>query len=94
MIETDRLILRGWRPDDLVPFNIMCRDPEVMAHLGPPQSLDETRAAIRRQTELQAARGHCFWALERRADGAFLGFCGLKVAPEGIPGLEAAPLFP
>lgn len=30
-----------------------------------------------RMQAAQAAHGHCFWALERRADGAFIGFCGL-----------------
>jgi RimJ/RimL family protein N-acetyltransferase len=90
VIETSRLTLRGWRDADLVPFNTMCRDPEVMAHLGPLQSLDETRTVIARQQALQAERGHCFWALERRDDGAFLGFCGLKIAPPGIAGLEGA----
>jgi RimJ/RimL family protein N-acetyltransferase len=90
VIETDRLILREWRDADLVPFNAMCSDPQVMEHLGPLQSLDDTRAAIGRQTELHRLRGHCFWALERRADAAFLGFCGLKIAPPGIPGLADA----
>jgi RimJ/RimL family protein N-acetyltransferase len=90
VIETERLLLRDWCDADLAPFNAMCRDPEVMAHLGPLQTLDETRSAITRQRALQAAQGHCFWALERRDDGGFLGFCGLKIAPEGIAGIEAA----
>lgn len=90
MIETSRLILRAWCDADLVPFNTMCRDPEVMAHLGPLQTLDETRAVIVRQQALQSERGHCFWALERRDDGEFLGFYGLKIAPPGIAGLEDA----
>lgn len=89
-VQTPRITLRSWRDADLVPFNAMCRDPQVMAHLGPLQSLDETRAVIARQQALQAERGHCFWALERRDDGAFLGFCGLKIAPERIPGIEDA----
>jgi RimJ/RimL family protein N-acetyltransferase len=88
--QTPRLTLRNWRDADLAPFNAMCRDPEVMAHLGPLQTLDETRAIIIRQQALQAERGHCFWALERRDDGEFLGFCGLKIAPLGIAGLEDA----
>ena len=90
MIAADRLILRDWRDADLAPFNAMCRDPEVMAQLGPLQTLDETRTAIARQRAMQAAQGHCFWALERRDDGTFLGFCGLKIAPEGIAGIEGA----
>jgi len=89
-VQTPRLTLRSWRDADLVPFNTMCRDPEVMAHLGPLQTRDETRAAMARQQALQTERGHCFWALERRHDGEFLGFCGLKIAPEGIAGLEGA----
>jgi RimJ/RimL family protein N-acetyltransferase len=88
--QTPRLIVRAWNDADLVPFNTMCRDPEVMAYLGPLQTLDETRTAIARQQALQTERGHCFWALERRDDGEFLGFCGLKIAPERISGIEGA----
>lgn len=57
-----------------------------MAHLGPVW--DEARCAdmIARQQHWQRNLGHCFWALERRADGAFLGFCGIK------PGRHATPI--
>ncbi|MCI3133216.1 GNAT family N-acetyltransferase [Phenylobacterium aquaticum] len=34
MIETDRLILRRWRSEDLDPFAAMSADPEVMRWLG------------------------------------------------------------
>ncbi|PZU11504.1 GNAT family N-acetyltransferase [Sphingomonas sp.] len=78
MIETGRLILRGWRDGDIAPFAAMCADGEVMAHLGGPQSLAEVEAAIARQRDFQDRIGHCFWAIERRDDGAFLGFCGVR----------------
>jgi len=90
VIQTDRLILRDWRADDTAPFNVMCRDPAVMEHLGPLQTLAETGAAITRLAAIQAQHGHTFWAIERRDDGQFLGFCGLKIAPEHIPGIEGA----
>ena len=90
MIGTDRLILRDWRADDAAPFNAMCRDPAVMEHLGPLQTLAETGAAITRLAAIQAQHGHTFWAIERRDDGQFLGFCGLKIAPEHIAGIEGA----
>ena len=90
MIETARLILRDWQDGDRLPFNTMCRDPEVMAHLGPLHSEAETEANIARLQGLQASLGHTFWAIERRSDGEFLGFCGLKIAPENIPGIEGA----
>jgi RimJ/RimL family protein N-acetyltransferase len=38
-----------------------------------------------RQNALLDAHGYCFWAIERKEDGAFLGFCGLKPGPEGTP---------
>lgn len=82
MIETERFILRGWRDADRTPFAAMGRDPEVMEHLGPLSSREEADAAVDRQMLFQQTLGHCFWAIERKADGAFLGFCGLK---PGVP---------
>lgn len=85
MIGTERLILREWREADVAPFAAMGRDPDVMAYLGPLTDEAETRAAIERQRGFQARQGHCFWAVERRGDGAFLGFCGLKPGAAGTP---------
>jgi len=84
MIETPRLLLRDWHEHDLAPFNAMCRDPDVMRYLGGPQTLAETSVAITRLRDLQTATGHTFWAIERRSDGRFLGFCGLKTPPPDI----------
>lgn len=84
MIDTPRLILRAWREDDVAPFRAMGRDPAVMAHLGGVQDEAESDAMIARVHATQAAQGHCFWAIERRDDGAFLGFCGLRIG--GQPG--------
>lgn len=86
MITTARLILRPWRDADRDPYHALCSDPEVMRFLGPPQSRAESDAAIDRMQALQAASGYCFWAVERRADGALLGFCGLKPGPAPIEG--------
>ncbi len=85
MIETDRLILRGWRDGDVDPFHAMGNDPDVMRYLGPPMSRADAESAADRQNGLIASHGHCFWAVERKADGAFLGFCGIKPGPEGTP---------
>jgi RimJ/RimL family protein N-acetyltransferase len=85
VIETERLILRRWRNTDRAPFHAMGRDPEVMRYLGPLQTRAETDVAIDRQNALLDSTGHCFWAIERRGDGAFIGFCGLKPGPERTP---------
>ena len=85
MIDTPRLILRGWCDADVEPFHVMCNDPEVMRFLGPLMSRGEAEAAAARQNAFLASHGYCFWAIERKDDGVFLGFCGLKPGPEGTP---------
>lgn len=86
MIKTERLILRPWRDEDREPFFAMSRDPEVMAFLGPPAaSRADSDPGVDRMMALQAERGHCFWAIERKDDGAFLGFCGLKICTDPCP---------
>jgi RimJ/RimL family protein N-acetyltransferase len=90
MIATERLLLRNWQASDRAPFTAMNRDPAVREHLGPIQTAAESDAAIDRLNAVATAHGHTFWAIERRQDTEFLGFCGLKIAPEGIPGIEGA----
>lgn len=90
MIETARLTLRNWQDSDRAAFNAMGRDPAVMEHLGPLQSQADTDAMIARLQGIAAEHGHSFWAIERHDDQEFLGFCGLKMAPENIPGIENA----
>lgn len=85
MIDTERLILRAWRADDVAPFYTMGNDPEVMRYLGPLMSRADAEAARERMDAILASHGFCFWAIERKADGAFIGFCGLKPGPAGTP---------
>jgi RimJ/RimL family protein N-acetyltransferase len=91
VIETERLIIRPWRDDDRAPFAAMGQDAEVMRHLGPLMDRARSDAVVDRMIAMQQLLGHCFWALERRDSGAFIGFCGLKMAPLGIPGLTGFP---
>jgi RimJ/RimL family protein N-acetyltransferase len=80
VIETERLLLRSWREADRAPFFDLCQSHAVMACLGGPASEEQVDAALGRMEASLAKNGFCFWAVERKADGAFLGFCGLKVA--------------
>ena len=80
-IETARLILRDWREADVAPFIRYTNTPAVMQWLGGVQADDELQKSIRtRMMRWQIERGFTFWAVERKADGALLGFCGLKLA--------------
>jgi RimJ/RimL family protein N-acetyltransferase len=79
-IETDRLVLRDWRAEDWPGFFAGTNTPAVMRWLGGVLG-DDGMAATRARVEgCAAANGFCFWVVERKDDGAILGFCGLKRA--------------
>lgn len=80
MIETERLVLRRWRAEDVAPLAAIHADPAVMRWLG-GRLLDraETEAYLATVERHFEAHGFGFWAVERRADGALLGFSGLRV---------------
>jgi RimJ/RimL family protein N-acetyltransferase len=86
MHETDRLILRAFREEDREPWAAMNADPEVMRHFPSTLTREEADAVIERVNGKIAETGVGFWALERKADGAFLGFAGLNcIGHENLP---------
>ena len=80
VIETGRLLLRNWRDGDAEPFIEHTNRPAVMRWLGGVKTAEELRQTIARLTAWQEERGFTLWAVERKQDGAMLGFCGLKIA--------------
>ena len=86
-LETDRLVLRAWREADRDPFFALNSDPAVMEFL-PATDRATSDNAIDRMNAAQAAQGHCFWAVERKRDGAFLGFCGPMPARDPLNEVE------
>ncbi|MFZ1996938.1 MAG: GNAT family N-acetyltransferase [Solirubrobacteraceae bacterium] len=91
-VETERLVLRGWREVDLQTFADIAEDAEVMRFLGGVVD----RAQAWRMMALFAGhwplRGYGSWVVERRTDHAVLGRAGLW-QPEGWPGLEVGWMF-
>lgn len=88
-LETDRLILRDWCKEDIAPFLTHTNTPAVMRWLGGPMGDAETAGLFERFDACRVSHGHCFWLVERKADGGhlggeILGFCGLKRAD--LPG--------
>lgn len=76
--ETARLILRDWREGDWAEFRRVTNTPAVMRWLGGVMDDAAWDAGRARIEAYRHDHGHTFWAVERRADGALLGFCGLK----------------
>jgi len=76
--DTARLILRDWREPDWPEFWRATNTPAVMRWLGGVMDEAGQAAARARIESYLADYGHTFWVVERREDGALLGFCGLK----------------
>ena len=87
-LETERLLLRGFRLDDFEAWASFCADPEVVRYLwGRPQPRSDAWRAMAITLGHWALRGYGMWAVERKSDGAFMGRVGM-INPEGWPGLE------
>lgn len=84
-IETERLVLRAWREEDADSIAAMGRDAHVMEFIGPLEDSLDARRLVKGQIVNQGLFGHCFWPVERRSDGALLGFCGLNPGPAKTP---------
>ncbi|MGJ5832161.1 GNAT family N-acetyltransferase [Streptomyces ossamyceticus] len=90
-LRTDRLLLRAWRESDLAPWAAMNADPEVRAYFPELLTTEQSDASVARfQADLDR-RGWGWWAVEVRATGEFIGFCGLDPVEDDMPftGVEA-----
>jgi RimJ/RimL family protein N-acetyltransferase len=84
---TERLALRRFTLDDAPAFMELTNEPEVRRYTGaePYASVTEAEAMIETLLERYKRDGFGRWVVERRADGEFLGWCGLRpVEREGV----------
>jgi RimJ/RimL family protein N-acetyltransferase len=92
-LRTARLVLRGWRDDDVDALAAMDGDPEVMRYIGdgstrtPAQAADAIVSFRRRWAE----QGFGLFATERADTGELVGWVGLAIPtflPEVLPAVE------
>ena len=84
LFETQRLLCRRWRAEDIEPLFTVYSDPQAMRWVGDGQPLSrahcETWLAV---TEANyATRGYGMFAVVEKDSNAVIGFCGL-VHPGG-----------
>lgn len=79
VLTTERLILRAFRREDVPLYETLGQDPVVMQYLGGLWSAEKTLEAAQGANQSLIEHGYGFLAVERRADGVFLGISGLSV---------------
>ena len=86
-IETDRLLLRPLREDDLDDYAAFAADSELMRYVGGPLTRTEAWGQIALILGHWQLRGYGLLAVERKDTGAFIGRIGF-INPDGWPGFE------
>jgi len=80
-VETERLCLRMFTPDDLNALALLYGDPDVMKYIatGEPASREETEYHLGRLINYWQEHDFGRWAVTLKADGRFIGYCGLAL---------------
>ena len=92
-IETERLVLRAHRIEDLAASATMWRDPDVVRFIGGRAfTHEEVWARTLRYAGMWAMIGRGFWAIEEKGTGRMVGEVGVMDAKRDMePGFDGAP---
>jgi RimJ/RimL family protein N-acetyltransferase len=93
VIETERLRLRGHRPQDFPDSAAMWADPVVTQYIGgKPLSEEDVWARVLRYVGHWAWLGFGYWVVEEKSTGRFAGEMGFSDSKREIePSLEGVP---
>ena len=85
ILETERLIVRHWRIDDVADAFAIYGDPEVTRYLSDDardKTIEQTAAWLASKVTTQAEKAPLgVWAVEERASGRLIGHAILQYAP-------------
>ncbi|MEG4291216.1 GNAT family N-acetyltransferase [Microcoleus sp. C2C3] len=76
-IETARLYLRQFTPEDLDDLYRIYSDPEIMKYLGGVRTREATEIAIHTMLKCWEENNFGMWALVHKIDRKMIGRCGL-----------------
>ena len=77
-IETARLLLRGWRDEDVEPWVEMNADPRVSEFLGRAYSRELSLSQVPAMRERLEERGYGWWVVQARGGPSFVGVIASK----------------
>lgn len=80
-IQTERLVLRKWRQEDLEPFAKLNADPKVMEFFPGLKTREESDASVKLISDHIEKYGWGFWAASLIQTGQFIGFIGIQHVP-------------
>lgn len=81
VIETQRLILREYTPNDFDALYEILSDPETMQHYPKPYDAAGTKRWLDWSLNNYATYGFGLWAIILKENGTFIGDCGLTIQP-------------
>lgn len=89
VLETERLMLRHLRPDDLDTMHAYLGDPQTMLYYPAPFSREFIKQGIEKNIERYAELGYGLFGVELKESGELIGDCGMvwQDLPDG-PELE------
>lgn len=91
-IETERLILRGYRLEDFPHVASAWADPEVVRYIGRVSTEEESWARFLRNSALWPMLGYGYWAATEKDTGRFIGDVGFADFKREIePSLKGVP---
>lgn len=79
VLETERLILREYTPEDFDALYAILSDPETMRHYPKPYDEAGTRRWLDWSLDNYRQYGFGLWAVELKKTGTFLGDCGITM---------------
>ena len=77
LIETDRMILRPWKAEDLLLFAEMNKDARVMRYFPSILTDEQTESFYNRIQSEFKRNGWGLYAVELKSNGTFIGYVGL-----------------
>ena len=90
-IETERLLLRDWKEEDIAPFAEMNSDPEVMRFFLKPLNSEESFDFYNHINKEFVEYGYGLYAIEKKENSTFIGYTGFhnfNLNTDFTPGVE------